>query len=155
MSFLEEVFIVCNSLIVDNFDSFTYNLFQYMGEVCGKEPTVVLNTIDFDDIDLDKFDCIIISPGPGTPKCDVDVGVSARVINEAKVPVLGVCLGHQCLGYLHGMNVVHAPEPVHGRISVIQHNKKGIFEGLPTPLSVVRYHSLVVHSSFDIYIKSA
>lgn len=135
---------MCNTLIIDNFDSFTYNLFQYMGEVCGREPTVLLNTVDFDQINLDKFDCIIVSPGPGTPKCAADIGVSARIIREADIPVLGVCLGHQIMAYVHGMDVVHAPEPVHGRVSVIQHSNQGVFRGLPEDLSVVRYHSLVV-----------
>lgn len=135
---------MCKTLIIDNFDSFTYNIFQNMGEVCGEEPTVVLNTTDFNAIDLDRYDCIIVSPGPGTPACAADVGISARAIHETRVPLLGVCLGQQCMAHLHDMEVVHAPEPMHGRVSVIQHDGRGVFQGLPAALSVVRYHSLVV-----------
>lgn len=82
---------MCKTLIVDNFDSFTYNLFQFMGEVCGEEPDVVLNTVEPDEIDFDRYDCIIISPGPGHPATAGDVGVSVAVIERARVPVLGVC----------------------------------------------------------------
>lgn len=135
---------MCKTLIVDNFDSFTYNLFQYMGEVCGEEPDVVLNTTKLEDIDLDRYDGIIISPGPGHPATASDVGVSVAVIESARVPVLGVCLGHQLMGQMHGMDVVHADTPVHGRISVIQHDNQGVFADLPADLSVVRYHSLVI-----------
>ncbi|TJZ67434.1 anthranilate synthase component II [Chitiniphilus eburneus] len=135
---------MCKTLIVDNFDSFTYNLYQYMGEVCGEEPTVVLNTASWDGLRLDDYDCVIVSPGPGTPARAADVGISAEVIRHSRIPVLGVCLGHQCMAHLHGMDVVHAPEPVHGRVSVIRHNDEGVFKGLPPDLPVVRYHSLVV-----------
>jgi para-aminobenzoate synthetase len=135
---------VCRTLIIDNFDSFTYNLFQYMGEVCGEEPTVILNTAHLDASDLNRYDCIIVSPGPGTPARASDVGISAKAILQTQVPLLGVCLGHQCMAHLHGMDVVLAPEPMHGRISVIHHDDQGVFKGLPRDLSVVRYHSLVV-----------
>ncbi|MGQ7935491.1 anthranilate synthase component II [Paraburkholderia sp. D1E] len=135
---------MCKTLIIDNFDSFTYNIYQRMGEVCGEEPTVLLNTADFDAIDFDRYDCIIVSPGPGTPARAADVGISARAIREAQVPLLGVCLGHQCMAHLHGMEVVLAPEPMHGRVSVIRHDGYGVFKDLPADLSVVRYHSLVV-----------
>lgn len=135
---------MCKTLIIDNFDSFTYNLFQYMGEICGEEPTVVLNTTNLDSIDLSRYDCIIVSPGPGTPSRASDIGISAHLILETQIPLLGVCLGHQCMAHVHGMDVIHAPEPMHGRISVIRHNDQGIFKGLPLDLPVVRYHSLVV-----------
>lgn len=135
---------MCRTLIIDNFDSFTYNLFQYMGEVCGEEPTVILNTADLDAIDLKKYDCIIVSPGPGTPARASDVGISADAILKTQVPLLGVCLGHQCMAHLYGLEVVLAPKPMHGRISVIQHDNQGVFKGLPRDLAVVRYHSLVV-----------
>jgi anthranilate synthase component II len=135
---------MCRTLIVDNFDSFTYNLYQYMGEVCGEEPEVVLNTAQISSIDLDDYDCIIISPGPGTPARGKDVGISADLILETRLPVLGVCLGHQCMAHLHGMDVVHAPEPMHGRVSLIRHDEGDLFKGLPKDLPVVRYHSLVV-----------
>lgn len=135
---------MCKTLIIDNFDSFTYNIFQQMGEACGVEPTVVLNTTPLEQVDFDFYDCIIVSPGPGTPAIDTDVGISARVIREARLPVLGVCLGHQIIAHEHGMEVGLAPEPMHGRVSVIRHDGRGIFQGLPPALSVVRYHSLVV-----------
>ena len=134
----------CQVLIVDNFDSFTYNIVQYMGEVCGEEPDVMVNTTPIESIDLDRYDCFIISPGPGNPGTPADVGISNEVIRRARGPVFGVCLGHQCMANMYGMDVVHADEPVHGRISVIHHDGKGVFKGLPEELSVVRYHSLVV-----------
>jgi anthranilate synthase component 2 len=135
---------MCKTLIIDNFDSFTYNIFQYMGEVCGVEPSVVLNTADLNEIDFDRYDCIIVSPGPGTPAVPADVGISADVIRNTRLPLLGVCLGQQCMAYLHDMEVALAPKPMHGRVSVIHHDNRGVFKGLPRELSVVRYHSLVV-----------
>lgn len=146
---------MCRTLIVDNFDSFTYNLFQYMGEICGHEPDVVLNTVALKDIPLDRYDCVVISPGPGHPAHAGDVGVSVDVIEHAGVPVLGVCLGHQCMAQMYGMEVVHADEPVHGRISVIRHDNQGVFAGLPPDLSVVRYHSLVVSEVRDPFVATA
>jgi anthranilate synthase component 2 len=135
---------MCKALIIDNFDSFTYNIFQYMGMVCGVEPTVILNNVRLGGVDLDAYDCIIISPGPGSPDRAADVGVSADIIRNARVPLLGVCLGHQCMAHLHGMTVAHAPEPFHGRVSAIEHSGEGVFKGLPRKLNVVRYHSLAV-----------
>lgn len=146
---------MCKTLLIDNFDSFTYNIHQLMGEVCGEEPTVVLNTADFDAIDLARYDCIVVSPGPGTPACAADVGISARAIREATIPLLGVCLGQQCMAWLHGMEVVHAPEPMHGRVSTISHDGRGVFQGLPPQLDVVRYHSLVVKKVSDPFELSA
>ena len=93
---------MCKTLIVDNFDSFTYNVFQHMGEACGVEPTVVLNTVPLEEIDLARYDCIIVSPGPGTPAVAADVGISARLIRETQLPLLGICLGHQRMAHEHG-----------------------------------------------------
>ncbi len=135
---------MCQALIIDNFDSFTYNIFQQMGQVCGVEPTVVKNTASLDEIDFSRYDCIIVSPGPGTPAVPADVGISADVIRDTELPLLGVCLGHQCMAHLYGMEVVHAPVPMHGRVNVIRHDGRGVFAGLPEELSIVRYHSLVV-----------
>lgn len=134
----------CRVLIIDNYDSFTYNLYQYLGEITGQEPDVVFNSADFGKLDLNRFDCAVISPGPGTPKRFSDIGISANILLSNRFPVLGVCLGHQCLGRLFGLDVSHAPEPVHGRRTSIRHNGKGIFQGIPQNINVVRYHSLSI-----------
>ncbi len=130
-------------LVLDNYDSFVYILVQYLGEL-GAEPTVVRNdaaTIA-DLAELDP-DAVLVSPGPGTPD---DAGLSLDVIGHfaGKRPVLGVCLGHQCIGQLYGGTVVRAPELMHGKTSVIEHTDSGVFTGLPAPLEATRYHSLVV-----------
>jgi anthranilate synthase/aminodeoxychorismate synthase-like glutamine amidotransferase len=130
-------------LVIDNFDSFVFNLVQYLGEL-GADPVVVRNderTVD--DLVADGFDGVLISPGPGTPD---DSGISLDVIEAfaGKRPVFGVCLGHQCIGQLYGGEVVRAPEIMHGKTSQIHHQGHGVFEGLPEPLEATRYHSLVV-----------
>ena len=130
-------------LVIDNYDSFVYNLVQYLGEL-GAEPLVYRHdalTLQ-DAIDLDP-DGVLISPGPGNPD---DAGVSNEAIVHftGRKPVLGVCLGHQCLGQVFGGTVVRAPEIMHGKTSLIRHNGTGVFTGLPQPLEATRYHSLVV-----------
>ncbi|MDT4902827.1 MAG: para-aminobenzoate synthetase [Pseudonocardiales bacterium] len=136
-------------LLVDNYDSFTYNLYQLIGEVCGQPPTVVRNDTPWADIRFDEFDAAVISPGPGSPDKDRDFGVSARVIRDSGLPVLGVCLGHQGLCHLFGAKVGLAPEPMHGRISAVRHTGVDLFAGIPSPYDVVRYHSLAVTSLPD------
>ncbi|MFV0457626.1 MAG: aminodeoxychorismate synthase component I [Actinomycetales bacterium] len=133
-----------NILLIDNFDSFTYNLSQYLAEVSGQVPTVVTNTTPFGDLDWQRFDAVVISPGPGRPDRAVDFGISARVLRETELPVLGVCLGHQGLGHVFGATVRHAPEPVHGRSWDVRHDGRELFAGLPDPLQVIRYHSLAL-----------
>ncbi|MBV9515254.1 MAG: aminodeoxychorismate synthase component I, partial [Mycobacteriaceae bacterium] len=133
-------------ILVDNYDSFTYNLYQLIGEVCGQPPTVVRNDTPWADIRFDEFDAAVISPGPGRPDRDRDFGVSARVILDSGLPVLGVCLGHQGLCHLFGGEVGSAPEPMHGRISSVRHTGVDLFAGIPSPFDVVRYHSLAVTS---------
>ncbi|OSC55997.1 aminodeoxychorismate synthase component I, partial [Streptomyces sp. 4F] len=133
------------TLLVDNYDSFTYNLFHYLSRVNGREPEVIRN----DDPAwrpgmLDAFDNVVLSPGPGTPHRPADFGLCARVAEEGRLPVLGVCLGHQGVALAHGARVDRAPEPRHGRTSAVRHDGTGLFEGLPQPLEVVRYHSLAV-----------
>ena len=130
-------------LVIDNYDSFVYNLVQYLGEL-GAEPLVHRNdslTLD-EAITLDP-DGILISPGPGKPD---GAGVSNEVISHftGRRPVLGVCLGHQCIGQVFGGTVVRAPDVMHGKTSSISHSGTGVFTGLPEPLEATRYHSLVV-----------
>ncbi|MEV4616852.1 aminodeoxychorismate synthase component I [Kitasatospora sp. NPDC049258] len=132
-------------LLVDNYDSFTFNLFHHLAEVGGQEPVVVVN----DDPDwryeqLAGFDAVVISPGPGSPDRPADFGICAEILAKGELPVLGVCLGHQGIAALHGGRVERAPEPFHGRNSAVHHDGTGLFEGLPSPLDAVRYHSLTV-----------
>jgi anthranilate synthase component II len=130
-------------LVIDNYDSFVYNLVQYLGEL-GAEPLVHRHDeLSLDEIRALEPDAVLISPGPGTPD---DAGVSNDVITTfaGRVPVLGVCLGHQCIGQVYGGEVVRAPQVMHGKTSLIQHTGVGVFTGLPQPLEATRYHSLVV-----------
>jgi anthranilate synthase/aminodeoxychorismate synthase-like glutamine amidotransferase len=130
-------------LVLDNYDSFVYNLVQYVGEL-GAEPVVHRSdALTLDQIvDLDP-DAVLISPGPGRPE---DAGLSNEVIAHfaGRRPVLGVCLGHQCIGEVFGGTVVRATEVMHGKTSLIRHHGVGVFEGLPNPIEATRYHSLVV-----------
>lgn len=133
------------TLIIDNYDSYTFNLYQMIAEINGELPLVVQNDqINWDDIQKIAFDNIVLSPGPGRPENSTDFGVCRQIIENADVPLLGVCLGHQGLGYLHGGKVIHAPEVRHGRLSQIYHNGSQLFQGIPQQFSVVRYHSLLV-----------
>ena len=130
-------------LMIDNYDSFTYNLVQYLGEM-GQELAVYRNdALSLDQIRRLKPDRIVISPGPGSPK---DAGVSNEVIRELgpSTPVLGVCLGHQCIGAVFGGRVERNFRLMHGKTSPIHHDGKGLFRGLPNPFEATRYHSLVV-----------
>jgi anthranilate synthase component II len=130
-------------LVIDNYDSFVYNLVQYLGEL-GADPLVHRH----DELTLDEIaaldpDAVLISPGPGRPE---DAGLSNDVIRRfAGVrPILGVCLGHQCIGQVYGGEVVRAPAVMHGKTSLIHHNGEGVFAGLPDPFEATRYHSLIV-----------
>jgi anthranilate synthase component II len=130
-------------LLIDNYDSFTYNLYQYLGEL-GAETEVVRNdAISVEDIDEIAPAHIIISPGPGNP---ADAGISKDVIRRyaGKVPILGVCLGHQCIGEVFGGTVEGAGEILHGKVSTITHDGKGVFTGVTSPLRATRYHSLCI-----------
>ena len=132
-------------LLIDNYDSFTYNLFQYLSEL-GEEVWVARNDkVTVPEIEARAPQRIVISPGPGTPE---QGGVSNGVIRyfEGRLPILGVCLGHQCIGYSYGAKVDRAAEIRHGKSSLIHHDGKGVFNGLPNPFSAIRYHSLVVMS---------
>ena len=130
-------------LVVDNYDSFVYNLVQYLGEL-GAEPLVHRNDgVTVDDAVALRPDAVVISPGPGRP---ADAGVSNAVIERLgpEVPLLGVCLGHQCIGEVFGGRVVRAPQVMHGKTSMVRHNGSGALRGLPNPFEATRYHSLVV-----------
>ncbi len=130
-------------LLIDNYDSFTYNLFQYLSEL-GEEVVVVRNDkTTLEEIARMKPQRIVISPGPSTP---LQAGISNDVIKHfgATLPLLGVCLGHQCIGYSYGGVVSQAPVIMHGKSSLIHHNNQGVFAGLPNPFSAIRYHSLMV-----------
>ena len=132
-----------NVLMIDNYDSFTYNLVQYLGEL-GAEPTAVRNdAAEVDELLDSDWDRVVVSPGPCTPR---EAGISVEVMRrfpQAGVPALGVCLGHQALAQAFGGSVVRHV-PVHGKATEIEHDGDGLFEGLPAPLVVGRYHSLVV-----------
>ena len=130
-------------LVIDNYDSFVYNLVQYIGQL-GATPVVRRNDeIDLEGVDALKPDGILISPGPGTP---ADAGISNALIKDSagKRPLFGVCLGHQCIGEVFGGSVIRAPEVMHGKTSMIAHTNSGVFTGLPDPLEATRYHSLIV-----------
>jgi anthranilate synthase component 2 len=133
-------------LVIDNYDSFTYNLVQYLGEL-GQSVRVVRNDeIAAGDIGGMRPDAIVVSPGPCTPN---EAGISLDVITEyaGKIPILGVCLGHQSIGQAFGGKVIRARQVMHGKTSFIQHDGKGAFAGLPNPFEATRYHSLVVEQS--------
>ncbi|MGA9871995.1 MAG: gamma-glutamyl-gamma-aminobutyrate hydrolase family protein, partial [Rhodococcus sp. (in: high G+C Gram-positive bacteria)] len=134
------------TLLIDNYDSFTYNLYSLLCEVNGVEPVVVKNDSDWTSIDIAAFDNIVVSPGPGRPSTPHDLGISSRAILETDLPILGVCLGHQAMCHLLGGTVDLAPIPMHGRLSEIAHDGAGLFDGIPSPYSVVRYHSLTAIS---------
>lgn len=130
-------------LVIDNYDSFTYNLVQYLGEL-GEDPVVFRNDeITATKVKSLKPSSIIISPGPGTPR---NTGVSNEVITELSgiIPILGVCLGHQCIGEVFGGNIMQAPRIMHGKTSLIYHNRKGIFRNVRNPFEATRYHSLII-----------
>jgi anthranilate synthase/aminodeoxychorismate synthase-like glutamine amidotransferase len=130
-------------LMIDNYDSFTYNLVQYLGEL-GEDIRVFRNDrISIPEIRGLNPERIVISPGPCTPK---EAGISVDVIREfaGKIPLLGVCLGHQCLGAAFGGEIINAPRLMHGKTSMIHHDGKTVFRGLPNPFEATRYHSLII-----------
>ena len=130
-------------LVIDNYDSFVYNLVQYLGEL-KVEPLVKRHdAITIDEAENIAPNAILISPGPGKPK---QAGISIDLIKWAagKIPVLGICLGHQCIGEAWGGKTVHAPQVMHGKTSLISHNQKGLFKDVESPFEATRYHSLIV-----------
>ncbi len=130
-------------LVIDNYDSFTYNLVQYLGEMTDDIRVFRNDELQAGDIARLRPQAVVISPGPCTPK---EAGVSMPVIAEiaGSIPILGVCLGHQCIGAAFGGRIIRARQPVHGKVSEIRHDGRTIFEGLPNPISGTRYHSLII-----------
>ena len=130
-------------LIIDNYDSFTYNLVQYLGELKAKVQVYRNDALTIAKIRKMKPEKIVISPGPGRPE---DAGISIDIIKQLgpKIPILGVCLGHQGIGFAFGGKIINAKRLMHGKTSMIKHNAQGIFKGLPNPFEATRYHSLVI-----------
>ncbi len=130
-------------LVIDNYDSFTYNLVQFLGEL-GAEPVVRRNDqVTVAEIASAGYRGLVISPGPGVPQ---SAGISLAAIRElgGQLPILGVCLGHQAIGEAFGGRIVRAPQPIHGKASIVRHDGRGVFSGVPQDLEVGRYHSLVI-----------
>ena len=129
-------------LLVDNYDSFTYNLYQYLSELGAKVHVKRNDAIDIDKI-VGLYDAVVLSPGPGRPS---EAGITPVIVKEhsGKIPILGVCLGHQAIGEVFGGKIVRAPRLMHGKTSMISHDEKGLFAGVPNPFEATRYHSLVV-----------
>jgi anthranilate synthase component 2 len=132
--------------MIDNYDSFTYNLVQYLGELGAEVVTVRNDALTVDQVWEMKPEGIVISPGPGTPD---DAGISLDIVKTLGpvTPILGVCLGHQCIGQAFGGKVVRAERIMHGKTSMIYHRSQGVFAGLPQPFEATRYHSLVVENA--------
>jgi anthranilate synthase/aminodeoxychorismate synthase-like glutamine amidotransferase len=130
-------------LLIDNYDSFTYNLYQYLSELGAAVHVVRNDVISPEQVEELRPERIVISPGPGSPS---DAGVSCELIRRyaGRVPILGVCLGHQCIGEAFGGEVINAGEIKHGKLSSIEHDGRGVFAGLPNPFDAIRYHSLAV-----------
>ncbi len=133
-------------LLIDNYDSFTYNLYQYLSELGAAVEVRRNDQITLDEIDTLHPAHIVISPGPCTPN---EAGLSCQIIETfgSRIPTLGVCLGHQAIGQVYGGHVIRAPEPMHGKTSLMHHQGQGVFQHLPTPLEAIRYHSLIVERS--------
>ena len=133
-------------VMVDNYDSFTYNLVQYLGEL-GADVTVVRNDqVTVADIEALHPDKIVISPGPCTPK-EAGISVETILAFAGRIPLLGVCLGHQSIGYAFGGNIIHAKQIMHGKTSQVYHHNTGVFKGLNNPFTATRYHSLVIEQA--------
>jgi anthranilate synthase/aminodeoxychorismate synthase-like glutamine amidotransferase len=132
-------------LLIDNYDSFVFNLARYVGELAHAREVVRNDAVTVAEIEALAPDAIILSPGPCTPK---EAGISNAVIRELgpRIPILGVCLGHQCIAEVYGGLVVRAQRPMHGKTSLVRHDGRGVFRGLPDPLRVTRYHSLIAAS---------
>ena len=139
---------IMKTLIIDNYDSFTYNLYQMFYKVSGEEPIVIKNDkYSWQQIENMDYDNVVISPGPGNPEKTTDFGVCGEIIKKCKKPILGICLGHQGIYSSCGGKIVNAPVPMHGRVCKVHHNSTGLLKGIPTPFACVRYHSLMCDNS--------
>ena len=131
-------------LMIDNYDSFTYNIVQYMGEL-GHKPEVCRNDrISLEELKQKRMDALVVAPGPGSPS---EAGISREAIKyfaEENIPILGICLGHQCIGEVFGGKIIHAPYLMHGKVSEIRHDGSGIFKDIPDNFEATRYHSLTI-----------
>ncbi|PJZ68472.1 anthranilate/aminodeoxychorismate synthase component II [Leptospira perolatii] len=143
-------------LLIDHYDSFTYNLFQMLGEILEAElgfrfrlDVFRHDEVDFRHLANQKYERIVLSPGPGTPEDPSYFGISSKILSElgSQIPILGVCLGMQGMANFGGAKIVRAKFPMHGKVSEVRHDQKGVFQDLPNPIRVMRYHSLVVESS--------
>jgi len=132
-----------NVVMIDNYDSFTYNLVQYFGELGAKVTVVRNDQVTVADIEKLAPDKLVVSPGPCTPK-EAGISVEAILKFAGKTPILGVCLGHQSIGYAFGGNIIHAKSIMHGKTSLVYHHNQGVFKGLNNPFTATRYHSLVI-----------
>jgi anthranilate synthase/aminodeoxychorismate synthase-like glutamine amidotransferase len=132
--------------MIDNYDSFTFNLFQYFGILGAKIDVVRNDQLHIKSTDFSKYNKIVISPGPGTPD---NAGISMKIISafKDKLPILGVCLGHQCIGQVFGSKIIRASKVMHGKTSEIFHNNNPIFKNIPSPFTATRYHSLVIEKN--------
>lgn len=141
-------------LMIDNYDSFVYNLVRYFREIDEEVEVFRNDKINIDKIDITKYEGVVISPGPKNPS---EAGVSLKIIDKfkGKIPILGICLGHQCIGQYFGASITKGEKPVHGKVSSISHNNKGIFKDIKSPLNVTRYHSLVVNNDSKELIVTA
>ncbi len=130
-------------LLIDNYDSFTYNLYQYLAELGAQVEVRRNDMVTLDEIEAMQPDHLVISPGPCTPH---EAGLSCAIIERfgPSIPLLGVCLGHQAIGQVYGGRVIRAPEPMHGKTSMMHHKGQGVFQNLPAPFTANRYHSLIV-----------
>ncbi len=143
------------TLLIDNYDSYTFNLYQLIARVAGEEPVVVRNDdSDWDALAAHPWDRIVVSPGPGRPERERDLGIGRAALAQREIPVLGVCLGHQGLALVHGGSVVRADEIVHGRISRVFHRGDGLFAGIAQGFQAVRYHSLVVEAALPAQLEA-
>ena len=134
-------------LLIDNYDSYTFNLFQYFATATGSPPTVIENNqYSWEQLEklLPSFDAVVISPGPGNPNVEEDFGVCMNLLLHCSIPILGICLGHEGLAAAYGGEIKKAPRPMHGRLSKIRHQSTDIFNGIPQGFEAVRYHSLIV-----------